>query len=309
MRPASGCLEGHSFCRGCYSKALEGHKKCPTCRQPVPNARELVRMRPFENMISQLRLQCDNHTVVEVTGLSAAKRRKGAGCGWRGRVAELTAHRGECAWAAIKCSNKGCTESPFRKDLVKHKAVCGTHKVRCSHCTRQMMFRSLAEHEARCMQAYIECPNNGCSARCKRGEIDLHRKTCPCASWVFDVCADGWEKEGLFLSASHDFGKGGTLQGKCWLDHEYPFAHKISVLVSGGSKCRVRATFSILDKKDKILCKLHETGTADRPSKLGGCWVWGKEFTPTVEEKKKSVHRDGTIRLRAEVRLFPHGAE
>ena len=49
--PASGCKEGHSFCRACYGKALHEQKRCPTCRHPVAAEGMLVRNRPLAGVI------------------------------------------------------------------------------------------------------------------------------------------------------------------------------------------------------------------------------------------------------------------
>jgi len=49
--PASGCKEGHSFCRACYGKALYEQRKCPTCRHPVAAEGLLVRNRPLAGII------------------------------------------------------------------------------------------------------------------------------------------------------------------------------------------------------------------------------------------------------------------
>jgi len=35
VEPRSGCLQGHSFCKECYVKALQERKECPTCRHEV----------------------------------------------------------------------------------------------------------------------------------------------------------------------------------------------------------------------------------------------------------------------------------
>ena len=69
---------------------------------------------------------------------------------------------------------------------------------------------------------------------------------------------------------------------------------------------QVHATFCILDKNDKTLSKVYEVGTATKPVEkdFTAFTYWGGQFTPTAAEKAKSVRADGSIRLRAEVRLF-----
>ena len=105
-------------------------------------------------------------------------RKKGAGCGWRGRVGQLAAHLGECVWELVTCPNTGCTESMLPKDLPEHGAKCEHRKVPCRHCTKGVSFRCLVEHEGRCQAAEIECPNEGCSVLQCRGCMNRHRAIC-----------------------------------------------------------------------------------------------------------------------------------
>ncbi|KAJ1481274.1 hypothetical protein T484DRAFT_1808111 [Baffinella frigidus] len=226
VEPTSGCPEGHSFCLVCYGKALAQRRDCPTCRHAV-DEKWMVRMRPLEGMISQLRMRrCEHAEEVEKDAAesSAAKRAKlapaasnmtvealrrelrqrgleaagnkpvlvarleedrtnraqgGGGCGWSGGVGELAAHLGgECAWAPVKCPNQGCTESPLRKDLSAHEAICGSRQVKCRHCQMQTETRSLAAHEERCPQEDAACPNEGCRTPHPRWSMAVHLATC-----------------------------------------------------------------------------------------------------------------------------------
>jgi len=77
-------------------------------------------------------------------------------------------------------------------------------------------------------------------------------------------------------------------------------------LIHGRPKVWVHITFSILDKNDKILRTVQKLGTAAKPvaHDFKNSVYWGSNFTPTAEEKAQSVRADGSIRLRAVVRLF-----
>ena len=214
QEPSSACLEGHSFCRACLVKALREKAQCPTCRHKVKDVTKLVRMRPMEGMIAQLRCKHDVVPAVppaakraklapaasmtldalrkearaaglETGGLKAELaarveegREKGAGCGWRGRVGELAAHLGGCAWARIACQNQDCKESPFRKDLAEHDAACGSRMVPCKLCRTVVECRALPAHKGSCPDATITCPNVGCSDKWKRGAMNVHRAKC-----------------------------------------------------------------------------------------------------------------------------------
>ena len=121
-------------------------------------------------------------------------------------------------------------------------------------------------------------------------------------SWVFKWRAAGWGP-GACISETRDFG--GGAEGWCTLqcsdtDEE---SHFIGFEVDGIATCRIHATLSILDKHDKILRKVFEVGTS-APFAIDDAVYWGEIFTPTAEEKAQSVRADGSIRLRAVVRLF-----
>jgi len=402
-----GCKEGHCFCKPCYVTALLEKKSCPACRENVdeskllPN-RELegvvakLRMRcphaaggkedasppaakraklapaafvTMEELRKQLR-----ERFLEAAGSKAEMearleedRKKRAGCGWKGRVAELPTHLKMCDSAPVECP-KGCTVA--RKDLPQHDDSCGGIEVKCSHCEQLIVRRSLVEHEGACIDATSECPNEGCSVEYRTWAMNQHRTecereevTCPCpgcetrllredldahveamhlgdsagqqlqrlwrvnaelmetaeierihaaaspTSWVFNWRADGWVR-GFFESETHDFGQG--VMGECTLSTSERDAcgddePVIGFTVSGRAKCRVHATFSLLDKHNATLRQVCEIGTADAPREVEEdyeCLSCGNPFTPTADEKAQSVRADGSIRLRAVVRLF-----
>jgi len=131
----------------------------------------------------------------------------------------------------------------------------------------------------------------------------------PTTSWVFNWRADGWPTGWEQVkSESHDFGKGVAgacsimgFSGSCYMNVEF------SGVAVG--KCRVHAMFSILDTHDKTLGKIAECGTANTPQALATSFsksyvFAGTHLIVTAAEKARSVRADGSIRLRAEVRLF-----
>jgi hypothetical protein len=271
-------------------------------------------------------------------------RKKNAVCRWKGSVGELLVHRGECAWEPVKCPHKGCTKSPLRRDRLEHQATCEHRVVECGHCEQEMTFRSFAGHEgiyrAECEHEEVTCPCPGCDKRLLRKNLIQHvgnrhkqearellvsawsqiavlegkdaaseseqrLAAASTTSWVFNWRAEGWGN-GAFTSETHDFGDGVT--GSCSLRASaYPAcSHFIGYTIEGRDKCRVHATFFILDNHDKILRQVHEMGTAAAPDEFDftAPTYWGQTFTPTAADKARSVRADGSIRLRAEVRLF-----
>ena len=412
--PTSGCPQGHTFCGRCYDEALLNRLECPTCRRPT-DQNTLVFNRHLQGMISLLHTACENEAegnlakrakLVPAASMSVGElgtellqrgldstgnkpelvarleedRKEGVGCRWRGYVGQLAGHLGECGFAPKKCPNEGCTESPLRKDLPAHEATMCEHRaVKCRHCSKEMIGRSLADHEGGCPSAMIECPAEGCSGQFRRSAMNLHRAecqheevTCPCpgcdkrllrkdiiqhvgnrhrqeagellvsfsrkiavlegkvaeleselegkvaeleseqrlaaastTSSVFNWRAEGWGGS-RFESETHEFADG--IAGQCVLafSSKPQHSHFIGFNVQGRDKCRVHATLSLLDKHDKILRQVHETGTAEAPEEFDftASTYKGRYFTPTAAEKAQSVRADGSIRLRAEVRLF-----
>ena len=142
------------------------------------------------------------------------------------------------------------------------------------------------------------------AATCAVAFIDRLLVQCtPTTSWVFNWRADGWPSPrcGQVKSESHDFGRG--VAGACSM-MELAGSYYMSVDFSGVAmgKYRVHATFSILDKHDKTLRQVCRIGTAISPHEVTG--RAGGIFRVTAEERAQSVRADGSIRLRAEVRLF-----
>ena len=127
-------------------------------------------------------------------------------------------------------------------------------------------------------------------------------------SWVFNWRAEGWGP-GHFESKTHDFGGGAT--GKFMIqrdsiDGHAKSRHFIGFRLEGLAKCRLHYTVCVLDKHDKTLRQVHKLGTATAPIEkdFTVSRYWGRNFTPTAEEKAQSVRADGSIRLRAVVTLF-----
>jgi len=204
--PTSGCPDGHSFCRGCYDKAIRQRRECPTCRYAIegflfPNC-------TASNLVQKMRVRCryaiatKRAKVVDAALMPAEvlgeelrqrgletegstdelkarleKARKG-GCSWKGRVGDLALHLGECEWARVKCLNQGCTESPLRKHFLEHDATCGIRKVSCEFCKTELECRTLAHHHGICNLAILECANAGCSVKRPRENMQVHRARC-----------------------------------------------------------------------------------------------------------------------------------
>ena len=249
-------------------------------------------------------------------------------------------HGATCEHRKIECEH--CGDEVTSRSHAKHEAICPHMLIDCPNesCVELSQRGSMNLHRAECEDEEVTCPCPGCDARLLRKGMDAHVEATHLGSavkllqsaWreidvlegndaelksekrlaaasktsrVFNWRAEGWGG-GLFKSETHDFTRDG-ISGVCVLrpSSKAEFSHFIGYRINGRGRCRVHATLSILDKYDKILRKIYKKGTAAAPLEID-CTkgYWGKEFTPTAEEKAQSVRADGSIRLRAEVRLF-----
>jgi hypothetical protein len=100
------CHGGHCYCADCW-KRLEEPRRCPECRQPVPQAN---RNRAAERAIAALEASCEHCSEATTRGAMTAHLRvcpqrpnfcvaAAAGCRWAGLAAEQAAHEAACPFA------------------------------------------------------------------------------------------------------------------------------------------------------------------------------------------------------------------
>eukprot|EP00964_Phaeocystis_antarctica_P016804 scaffold9246_cov58-Phaeocystis_antarctica.AAC.2 len=100
------CNEGHCYCAACWNR-LEEPRRCPECRQPVPQA---CRSRVAERAIAALEWSCEHCGEATTRGAKAAHlaacpqvptacAAAAAGCGWAGMLSEQAAHEAACPFA------------------------------------------------------------------------------------------------------------------------------------------------------------------------------------------------------------------
>ncbi|KAJ1494537.1 hypothetical protein T484DRAFT_2469952 [Baffinella frigidus] len=228
----------------------------------------------------------------------------------------LAEHEGSCPRAKIECPNEGCGVQYTRGIMNVHRKGCEHEEVACPcpGCDARLLRKNMDAHlEERHLQGEATRPRLFSALKLLQrawSRIALleataeseqsHAASSPTPEeWVFNWRADGWEM-GTFKSERHTFR--GEVEGWCTL--QSLDSHFIGFGIERDGKCRVHATFSILDKHDKTLRQVCELGTATEPYEINGR-LWGHKFTPTAEEKAQSVRADGSIRLRAVVRSSP----
>jgi hypothetical protein len=103
------CMEGHCYCAECW-KRLEEPRRCPECRQPVPQAN---RSRAAERAIAALAWSCEHCGEATTRGAKAAHlaacsqaptacAAAAFGCVWAGVRVEQAAHEAACPFAGCQ---------------------------------------------------------------------------------------------------------------------------------------------------------------------------------------------------------------
>ncbi|KAJ1474976.1 hypothetical protein T484DRAFT_1910516 [Baffinella frigidus] len=263
-----------------------------------------------------------------------------AGCSETPLRKDMGGHNG-----ASRCRH--CRRDVGCRALAAHEGRCPSAKVACPNaCGAEHARASMNVHRAACANEALACRFPGCGVRLPRGGLDAHvaadhppsaaleasllsriaaleervgaaeseQRLAAAAlptSWVFNWRADGWGM-GKFVSETHDFGEGVT--GWCVLQvsKEPEHSHLIAYRIQGRAKCRAHVAFSVLDKRDRVLRTVFEIGSAAAPREQDFSGLHSKakgmSFSLSAEEKAQSLRADGSVRVRAAVRLFLDGA-
>ena len=121
----------HTFCGDCIRETLYCHE----CRE-VLDARDLQPNSMAVNLLNTLRTPCIF---------------KANGCGWKGKVVDLAAHRKACAYAATTCPF-GCGEQNLMpRSMRLHVASCSFRMLDECACKKPFRFNERDAHEASCL--------------------------------------------------------------------------------------------------------------------------------------------------------------
>ena len=137
------CNEGHCYCAECWNR-LEEPRRCPECRQPVPQAN---RNRAAERAIAALEWSCEHCGEATTRGAKAAHlaacpqvptvcAASAAGCGWAGMMSEQAAHDSACPFAI--CQRMMAPLQAECQELRARVAVIGPLQARCDGLQRQV---------------------------------------------------------------------------------------------------------------------------------------------------------------------------
>ena len=102
-----------------------------------------------------------------------------------GELRELDTHLQSCDYALVPCSNEcKVTESTevrklMAKDLAHHLAQeCPRRKQQCHICSQAVEFEKMNGHQNKCPRVRISCPNEQCSDKFLRSDLESHLSLC-----------------------------------------------------------------------------------------------------------------------------------
>ena len=175
-RPVLMSCCGQHFCESCLKKwYAEQGNKCPHCRNTgVTYLLNKERVRD----INELLVYCSN---------------KSKGCIWEDELGSLDGHvESNCGFVEIDCP-KGCKIKLLRDKMSDHiRDSCLCRDYSCEHCQKKGTYHTITGecgefgpcwkhgkgHYSTCQQYPVQCPNE-CSKTIKRGEVSIHRESCP----------------------------------------------------------------------------------------------------------------------------------
>lgn len=190
----------HCFCRDCIRQTwttstaynpLGPRGDCPTCRTPAKLGPRSATSKILINILDDLVVQCPKTS---------------DGCKAKVKRGEVQDHMSiYCGYAMVECPADGCELALRRKDstqgclhygvscLACHEEMqrchlethwrskCPDREITCELCKGRVYYRDLADHNSqKCLATSIRCPGEGlgCSVRNRRGQAEVHAKTC-----------------------------------------------------------------------------------------------------------------------------------
>ena len=114
------------------------------------------------------------------------------GCDWVGEVGKVETHLSPgvsehsarlCQFEKIACSNDGCEEEVYRRDLDVHQTThCPYRITECRYCKsyRSTYNDITTNHFFDCPAYPVDCPNGCGEPNLRRSKLQEHFDTCPC---------------------------------------------------------------------------------------------------------------------------------
>lgn len=168
------CPEGHTFCRHCISRYLDGDATlpihhntftCPTCRGLLTK-KTLVPNRLICSLIEDLEVRCFSYQPEEENSIELTHENEGnvvESCEWSGKLRDVETHYSECQFANTTCPHDDCDEILVKKDLPEHLMNCLHRSISCEFCGLIATIDLIHSHSSECPKRPEPCPN-GCFA-------------------------------------------------------------------------------------------------------------------------------------------------
>ena len=154
---------GKVFCKTCISEVKDRIGSCPNCRKREP---KVFKDQRTSRDVKRLKVGCD---------------KEGKGCEWSGALEDYDAHKAECKFVEVCCSNwPGCRLKIQRQLLEEHlKEECEAREEECETCHQKILHVRMPLHHTKCPKAEIKCSNSGCSVQIFREQLKAHKNVCP----------------------------------------------------------------------------------------------------------------------------------
>jgi len=218
------------------------------------------------------------------------------GCDVLNLEGSMNVHRLVCKFETTECPSPGCLQRMTRNKLNAH--IIDKHTNNSNNTPLQLLINMWAENKIL---------READDSEQKLLAASTYNKTSPdenARTWVFNWKADSWSP-GVYSTAKHDFG--GGIFGKCSMfegkSEERPYF--IGVMITGISSCKIYARFSLVSRDDTDDDHVYSIGTKNKPVLKNFDMVdfWGSFFKPGDGMKDRSTREDGSVRLRAIIRI------
>ena len=171
-----GCC-GHHICEPCLTKMrqsnMAGPVRCPICQN---EEFDTMLNKGLARDVRQLQVYCPNTS---------------EGCDWVGEFGDVETHLSPdvsdnsarlCQFEKIACSNEGCEEEVYRRNLAVHQSEhCQYRIAECPYCeSYHSTYDDLTtNHYFSCLAYPVDCPNGCGEQSLPRSKLKEHLEKCP----------------------------------------------------------------------------------------------------------------------------------
>ena len=150
---------GKNACRSCITKVAEDGGSCP-----IPGCGSQT-----------VKINFNRGLRSDILESSVYCQSKGAGCGWVGKLDELSTHLKECPFVEEECQYH-CGVYIQRQTSKDHEKVCERLPIECHQCGEMYERCRHTDHVKVCPFTKVECPFHivGCESKVSNKELQKH---------------------------------------------------------------------------------------------------------------------------------------